>query len=75
MKNLGPFKRALVARGSFRTLTTQNRTEGAPDSSFDLGLEVSSDLAFFLFVSHPQRPFTRPNDPSTLNFDHSLQNT
>jgi hypothetical protein len=23
----------------------------------------------------PQKPFSRPNSRSTLNFDHSLQNT
>ena len=33
------------------------------------------DFAFFLFVSYYQKPFTRPNNRSTLNFDHSLQNT
>jgi hypothetical protein len=26
------------------------------------------DFAFFLFVSHPQKPFTRPNSRSTLIF-------
>jgi len=26
----------------------------------------------FLFVLHPQKPFNRPNNRSTLIFDHSL---
>jgi hypothetical protein len=29
-------------------------------------------FAFFSFVSHPRKPFTRPNSRSTLIFDHSL---
>ncbi|SRR6267142_1278701 len=30
------------------------------------------DFAFFLFVSHPQKPFNRPNSRLTPIFDHSL---
>src|SRR2546430_6746158 len=31
-------------------------------------------LSFFFFssVSHPQKPFTRPNSRSNLNFEHSV---
>ncbi len=32
-------------------------------------------LLFFSFVSHPQLPFTRPNNRSTLIFSYSLKNT
>ncbi|PYX50841.1 MAG: hypothetical protein DMG76_33640 [Acidobacteria bacterium] len=31
------------------------------------------DFAFFLLVSHPQKPFTHPNNRSMFIFDHSLQ--
>jgi hypothetical protein len=31
-------------------------------------------ICFFLFVPHPQKPLTRPNSRSTLNFDRSLRN-
>ena len=30
------------------------------------------DFAFFPLFSHLQKPFTRPNDRSTLNFNYSL---
>ena len=39
------------------------------------GLRVELLTLVPLFVSHPQKPFTRPNNRSTLIFDRSLQNT
>jgi hypothetical protein len=61
-------------------LATQSNTEGAPGSSLELsslnlGLGVASGVAFFLSVSHPQKPFTRANNRSTADFDHSMKNT
>jgi len=52
--------------------TNPEVTLGALPSVLEGGAFFS---AFFLSVSHPQKPFTRPNNRSPLNFDHSLQNT
>jgi hypothetical protein len=38
----------------------------------NLDLGVAFDFAFFLSVSHPEKPFNRPNSRSTLFFDRSL---
>jgi hypothetical protein len=45
-------------------------------SRLSVGLAYGGfDFAFFLFVPHPQKPFSGPNSYSTLNFALSLQNT
>jgi Sec-independent protein secretion pathway component TatC len=44
-------------------------------SRLSVGLAYGGfDFAFFLFVPHPLKPFTRLNNRSTLNFALSLQN-
>jgi hypothetical protein len=58
-------------RGVARTINPKTKL-GALPSVLEGG---AFDLAFFFLVSHPQKPFTRPNNRITLNFDHSLQNT
>jgi hypothetical protein len=52
-------------------LTWQESRGAAPFGFKGAGFES----AFFLFVLHPQKPFTRPNNRSTANFDRSLQST
>jgi hypothetical protein len=45
---------------------------GALPSVFEGG---AFDFAFFSFLSHPGKPFTRTSSRSTLIFDYSLQST
>jgi len=60
-----------TARRVART-TNPKLTLGALPSGLEGG---AFDSTFFSLVSRPQKPFTRPNNHSALNFDHSLQNT
>src|SRR6267143_2379569 len=52
-----------------RTINPDTNLGGPSRRALRVGLLT---LPSFLFVSHPQKPFTLPNNRSTLIFDHSL---
>ena len=54
-------------------LTATAKQEGvAHPLEFGFAKGAGVDFAFFLFVSHPLKPFSTSNSRSILIFDHSL---